>query len=148
MPLARSLAGSGSTRGALTARAHTHLFDMSEHDSNGEDSQQQPIEVPDNVTALGKLALRKCLLFACRGSSFQVECQICGWEGTSSAHKLIYGHYLRQGGNEITFCVALSKLQSDHTEFFLELKAKGDALEKKRRRLLLPDCRAECVVWS
>lgn len=46
---------------------------------------------------------------------------------------MLYGHYLQKKGQHISqFCVAVSKLQKDHNEFYKELVRRWDVLESKR----------------
>ena len=91
------------------------------------------VPVPDSLPAGSKMALQHCTLYEIKGSCFRLLCDICGWTGTTSAHKLTYGHYLRQKGNDIDTCVAPAKLEADYPEFWAQLNAKLDNLNEKRR---------------
>ena len=93
----------------------------------------EEIAVPAGLPIGVKLALTHCRLWEIKGSSFRITCKICGFSGVVSAHKLTYGHYLRQKRNDITSCIAVSKLEEDYPEFYEAIKAKGDSLEGKRK---------------
>ena len=76
------------------------------------------VPVPDSLPAGSKMALQHCTLYEIKGSCFRLLCDICGWTGTTSAHKLTYGHYLRQKGNDIDTCVAPAKLEAEYPESY------------------------------
>jgi hypothetical protein len=82
-------------------------------------------------------ALEKCTVHTTKGSSYVVTCTICGLGGedglTTSLHKLTYGHYLHQKGNDITTCVSRAVLSNTHGEWFSKLTALEDKLRMKRR---------------
>ena len=103
-------------------------------------SDHEAIPVPDSMPPAAKLALSHSQLFEVKGASFRFKCNICGFKATSSAHKLIYGHYLREGGNDIGTCVDPEKLEAEYPEFYSRLTEKRDKLAAKRRC----DCLACC----
>ena len=81
----------------------------------GKEQQLQETPPPDSLPPMAKLALKHCKLYACIGSSFRIACDLCGFgEDTgvvTNAHKLIYGHYLAEKGNDIATCLSLGKLK-------------------------------------
>jgi hypothetical protein len=92
-----------------------------------------PICLPAEATNADKTEFAQCDIFEKKGSSFRVKCRICGWQGTTGSHKLIYGHYLHQKNNCITTCVTREKLQQEHAEFYATLTAREEALHFKRK---------------
>ena len=83
------------------------------------------------------LALSQCTVHGQKGSSYTVTCNICGLGGekglTTSVHKLMYGHYLHQSGNDIRPCIARALLRSQHPEWFELLLSREASLLKKRK---------------
>lgn len=81
--------------------------------------------------------LSQCTVHGQKGSSYAVTCNICGLGGdsglTTSLHKLTYGHYLAQPGNDIKPCVSRAILQAQHPEWFKLLTDKEEKLRVKRR---------------
>ena len=98
------------------------------------------IPIPDSMPRAAKLALSHSKLLEVKGSSFRFKCNICGFKATTSAHKLIYGHYLREAGNDIGTCVDPEKLEADYPEFYSRLIEKRDKLAAKRRYDWLACC--------
>ena len=92
-----------------------------------------PICPPADATKADLCAFAQCDIFEKKGSSFRVKCRICGWQGTTGSHKLIYGHYLHQKNNHIYTCVTREKLQQDHPEFWTTLTAHEEGLHFKRK---------------
>lgn len=101
--------------------------------ADAEDCERQPIPVPQHLPAGTLFALTHCTLWSVKGSSFAVTCDICGFSGTTSTHKLTYGHYLGQKGNDIQRCVSLVILEKNYGDWYTALAAKGSALAKKRK---------------
>ncbi len=104
--------------------------------SNAEDADvecNQCVDIPQGASAGARLALRHCKIWGVKGSSFLVTCNVCGFRGTTSVHKLTYGHYLGEKGNDIQRCVSVGVLESRYPEFYSELVAKASTLEKKRK---------------
>ena len=101
------------------------------------DSEPLPAELticlPADATKADLIAFAQCDIFEKKGSSYRVKCRICGWQGTTSNHKIIYGHYLHQKGNGINVCVTREKLQQDHSEFFGTMTAREEGLHFKRK---------------
>ena len=91
------------------------------------------ISVPPGSSARISLALRHCTIWEKKGSSFVVTCNICGFRGTVSVHKLLYGHYLGQKGNDVQRCVTGAMLESRYPEFYAEVMGKASTLENKRK---------------
>ena len=82
-------------------------------------------------------AYQKCTILGASASSTEVRCDICGFERKMTPHKMGYGHYLRQAGNDVKqFCVGLDILQRDHTDFYAELIKRKTELDNKRKRAL------------
>ena len=79
----------------------------------------EPVSIclPADAPKADLVAFAQCDIFEKKGSSFRVKCRICGWQGTTSNHKLIYGHYLHQKNSSIATCVTREKLQQEHPEF-------------------------------
>lgn len=97
------------------------------------DLESTAIPVPNSLPPAAKLALTHSELFELKGSSFRIMCKICGFKATTSAHKLVYGHYLREPGNDIGTCIAVEKLKADYPEFYNQLATKRDTLNRKRK---------------
>ena len=89
--------------------------------------------LPADAPKADLVAFAQCDIFEKKGSSFRVKCRICGWQGTTSNHKLTYGHYLHQKNNSIATCVTREKLQQEHPEFYGTLTAREEALHFKRK---------------
>ena len=103
----------------------------------GEEQQLQEIPLPDSLPPMAKLALKHCKLYACVGSSFRVACDLCGFgEDTgvvTSTHKLIYGHYLAEKGNDIGTCLSLGKLKEADEAWLAEMQSRQQKLASKRQ---------------
>ena len=95
------------------------------------------IPIPDGLPPLAQLLLQQCQLLQVKGSSFRIKCQLCGLGGAqgivTSLHKLAYCHFLGGKGLDIRPCVSAEILERDHPNFYAELKARRDALDKKRQ---------------
>ena len=91
--------------------------------------------LPADASKADLVAFAQCDIFEKKGSSYRVRCRICGWQGTTSNHKLIYGHYLHQKNNGINVCVTRTraKLEEDHPEFYGTLTAREEVLHVKRK---------------
>ena len=92
-----------------------------------------PICLPADATKADLVAFAQCDIFEKKGSSFRARCRICGWQGTTGSHKLIYGHYLHQKNNSIATCVTRTKLEEGHPEFYATLTAREETLKFKRK---------------
>jgi hypothetical protein len=93
---------------------------------------QAEISMPDSASAGDKMAFSQCTIFARKGSSFQVRCQHCGLRVTTSSHKMMYTHYLREGKG-VAACVTLDKLRHDAPDFMKSIEMKQSQLHAKRR---------------
>ena len=91
------------------------------------------ISLPANASKADHIAFAQCDVFEKKGSSFRVCCRICGFRVTTSSHKMLYGHYLRQPNVKITRCVTRAKLESEHPEFAHTLMAREMSLSHKRK---------------
>ena len=89
--------------------------------------------LPADASKADHIAFAQCDIFEKKGSSYRARCRICGWQGTTGSHKLIYGHYLHQKNNHIATCVTREKLQEDHPEFYATLTPREEALHFKRK---------------
>ena len=102
-----------------------------------ESVESLPIELticlPADASKADHIAFAQCDIFEKKGSSYRARCRICGWQGTTSNHKLLYGHYLHQKNSNITKCVTREKLQQDHPEFYTTLTAREEGLHFKRK---------------
>jgi hypothetical protein len=81
--------------------------------------------LPADASKADHIAFAQCDIFE--------KCRICGWQGTTSNHKLLYGHYLHQKNNHIATCVTRTKLEEDHPEFYATLTAREEGLHFKRK---------------
>ena len=88
--------------------------------------------LPDDAVPADRIAFAQSEIYAKKGSSYRVKCRVCYRGFTTSAHKMIYGHYLHQPDSSIVKCVAREKLQEDHPEFYQSLVAKEEKLGFKR----------------
>ena len=102
-----------------------------------ESVESLPVELticlPADASKADHIAFAQCDIFEKKGSSYRARCRICGWQGTTSNHKLLYGHYLHQKHNHIATCVTREKLQEDHPEFYATLTAREEGLHFKRK---------------
>ena len=87
----------------------------------------------DDAVRADHIAFAQSEIYAKKGSSYRVKCRVCYRQFTTSAHKMIYGHYLHQPENSIVKCVAREKLQSDYPEFYVSLAAREEKLGFKRK---------------
>ena len=87
----------------------------------------------DDAVQADHIAFAQSEIYAKKGSSYRVKCRVCYRGFTTSAHKMIYGHYLHQPDNSIVKCVAREKLQEDHAEFYQSLVAREEKLGFKRK---------------
>ena len=96
--------------------------------------QAEPtICLPSDAVRADHIAFGQSDIFEKKNSSYRVRCRVCYRQFTTSAHKMIYGHYLHQPHNSIVTCVAREKLQLDHPEFFQSLVAREAKLGYKRK---------------
>ena len=51
----------------------------------------------------------------------------------TSAHKLIYGHYLAEKGNDIVTCLSLGKLKEADEAWLAEMQSQQQKLASKRQ---------------
>jgi hypothetical protein len=109
-------------------------------DSAASGDDALPIELPEHLSAMTKFALTHCDVYQMKGSSFRLKCRVCGFKVTTSVHKLIYGHYLRQPNANIGKCVTLDRLQELHPLFHSALVEKQTKLAQKRRCGVLLEC--------
>ena len=63
---------------------------------------------------------------------FKVRCKICGWKGTGSCQKLIYGHLLGSKRIECRSCVTRSVLQEQYPTLYEQLKQREADCARKR----------------
>eukprot|EP00658_Telonema_sp_P-2_P080579 TRINITY_DN8047_c0_g2_i3.p1 TRINITY_DN8047_c0_g2~~TRINITY_DN8047_c0_g2_i3.p1 ORF type:complete len:230 (+),score=51.02 TRINITY_DN8047_c0_g2_i3:46-690(+) len=78
--------------------------------------------------------LEHCSDVVFRGSScYKVKCLLCGWTGTATLHKLLYGHFLSQKGMDIKDCIKPDRISALHPEFWTKLEDRLTAYKKKRR---------------
>ena len=64
---------------------------------------------------------------------YRVECSICGWTGSASLHKILYGHFLQHNDVHIGKCISRSKLEEKHQDFYAQLIEREQAYENKRQ---------------
>lgn len=106
-------------------------------DATPPESQLQEIPIPESLAPLAKLALKYCKLYACVGSSFRVQCNLCGLgeaEGiVTSAHKLTYRHYLGEKGDDIAKCLSLGKLKEKGAAWVRDMEERQTKLQAKRK---------------
>ena len=93
---------------------------------------QAEISMPTSASAGDKIAFSQCTIFAQKGSSFQVRCHHCGLCVTTSSHKMMYSHYLREAKG-VAPCVSLDKLRHDAPDFMKSIEMKQSQLDAKRR---------------
>ena len=91
------------------------------------------IILPHDASKADHVAFAQCDIYEKKGSSFRVCCRVCGFRVTTSSHKMIFGHYLRQPNVRITRCVTREKLESEHPEFAQTLKEREMSLWQKRK---------------
>ena len=123
---------------------------MSEMDAAEELGGRDIGDDPDEVTAeevIEKLpfAFTLCKEVIRKGSScYAAECQVCGKKLSTTAHKMMYGHYLGKKDQHIgVHCVSVNKLRVDHPAFLAELTSRWDTLERKRTIRLAGSTSAE-----
>ena len=86
------------------------------------------------ASPLGKLAFQHCDIYEKKGAtSYRVKCNICGHHVTTSASRLLYGHYLHEGGRNVKPCVTIEKLERDHPIFMRDVQARSTTLSLKRK---------------
>lgn len=69
-----------------------------------------------------------------KGSScFAVKCNICGWSGTATLHKLIYGHFLSLPKMDVVPCVKPDRLRANYPAFWEQLDARHKTWVAKKR---------------
>ena len=98
-----------------------------------EEEQEQTICLPLESSKADRVAFQQCDVFEKKGSPYRVKCRICGLKVTTSSHKIIYGHYLRDRGVQIAWCIASDKLQADYPEFMEALQDRQASLRLKRK---------------
>jgi hypothetical protein len=109
------------------------VSDDIDHESDSDADTLGTVCLPAGASKGDKLAFSQCDLYEQKGSSWRCRCNLCGLVVTTSSHKLIHGHYLQQAAVDIKHCLARSKLQADHAEFFDQLTAKEEKLRFKRQ---------------
>lgn len=66
-------------------------------------------------------------------SAESVNCCLVHTQVNTTAHKMMYGHYLQKKGQHISvFCVSIGKLQKDAPQFMEELEKRWSSLADKR----------------
>ena len=89
--------------------------------------------LPSDAVGVDHIAFAQSEIYQKKGASYRVKCRVCYRQFTTSAHKMIYGHYLHQPHTSIVKCVAREKLESDYAEFYQSLVAKEEKLGFKRK---------------
>ena len=76
--------------------------------------------------------LEQCIVKSIFRSSYRVQCKICGYTGSTTLNRLIYGHYLGHPKKDIRTCVSRAILEEKHKDFYDELKRREDSCKQKR----------------
>ena len=77
--------------------------------------------------------LQQCEVLSSKGQTFRVSCSICGYKGSATLPKLIYGHFLGDRKMEIRSCISRAAMQENYPDFYGELLEREDKREAKRR---------------
>jgi hypothetical protein len=109
------------------------MMTLSDSDVDDGSEQEPTICLPTDAVKSDRIAMQQCDIYEKKGNSYRVRCRICFWVGTTSSHKLIYGHYLHQPGSHIGKCVTREKLKKDYPEFYETLTARESSLHFKRK---------------
>lgn len=105
-----------------------------EDDSVEDSSDPVCISLNEGASPLEKLAFQHCDIYEKKGStSYRVKCTICGHHVTTNASRLLYGHYLHEGGRNVKPCVTIEKLTHDHPIFMRDVQARSTTLNLKRK---------------
>ena len=96
-------------------------------DEGGEGAAEGATEKLPFAFTLCKDVIRK-------GSSmYAAECLVCGKKLSTTAHKMMYGHYMGKKDQHMSVhCVSVNKLRADHPAFLAELSMRWETLERKR----------------
>ena len=112
---------------------------MSEVDAADEQGGQDGLEEGDDGAAeelpeKHPFAFNLCKDVIRKGScAYSAECLVCGKKLNTSAHKMMYGHYLGIKNLHMSVhCVSQSKLKADHPDFHASLVDRWATLERKR----------------
>ena len=89
--------------------------------------------LPSDAVRADHIAFAQSEIYQKKGASYRVKCRVCYRQFTTSAHNMLYGHYLHQPHTSIVKCVAREKLESEHAEFYQSLVAKEEKLGFKRK---------------
>ena len=98
-----------------------------------ESCTQPTISLDSAASKADRIAFQQCDVFEKKGSSYRVCCKICGFKVTTSAHKMLSGHYLRAPTIQIHHCISREKLQEDMPEFLQALQDRQTSLHTKRK---------------
>lgn len=92
------------------------------------------ISLDEAASPMEKLAFQHCDIYEKKGlSSYRVKCNVCGHHVTTNASRLLYGHYLHEGGRDVKPCVTIEKLREAHPIFMGSVEARSATLKLKRK---------------
>ena len=92
------------------------------------------ISLDEGASPMEKLAFSQCDIYEKKGTNvYRVKCRVCGHHVSTSGQRLLYGHYLHEGGRGVKPCVTIDKLTHDYPLFMRDVQARSTTLKLKRK---------------